>query len=286
MKNEKLDPEIQDFLTRVGKKFKFWEPIRAFVNELGEEGVLDLFVCREKVVALNALLDSKLGATKYHITEDDDTGFFASVLFENCLRVFRERNLKEVTDQEVKEVIDEYIDDVSWVKVFNAFWWMAYLMKEYIYNKRVEDYKVACNGSEELIAEVTKLYSEAFPRGVMYEFPTHEWEKKHQNIRDEFDLGLYLEEEFITEVFDDLQSMTQRKIPADVREAADIMATSMVELELMQHALDELNVSADEADEDEMYNWLYATKVENKLYIMAMYYLFAYECVSIVSGKK
>lgn len=281
-----VTPEERDSCIRIAKNPAFKGPVKAFVGELANEGVLGVFIDCDKLVAINLLLEAKGVEATNILTRENYNNAFAAMLLGHIWANIRKEPGEEVTDEDFKEALDEYIDNVRWSRFFEIFWGYSYMMAEQAYKLYVKAYKNAEGTNQNEKETIDKLFNDAFPAEKGLKIPTRKWEEEHESIRDLFDLALYLEDDYIDEVFGSIQRINKKPVSSDMRETIDIMATSCLELVLFEQALKELDMSDNNADADALQKWLETVKVEKSLYIKALYYLFAHKCYALLAAKK
>lgn len=279
-------PEERDFSIKIAQNPAFKGPLQAFVGELANEGVLKMFIDCDKIVSLNLLLEVKGIEINRPVTREDYINTFVAMILGHVLVNLQTKPGKEVTEEDVKEALDDYIDNVRWSRYFEIFWGYSFMIADQVYKPCVQAYKKVEGISPKEKEMVDELFKDAFLAEKGIDIPSKKWEEEHKEIRDMFDLSLYLKDEYIDEVFGSIQRINKKTISADMRETIDIVAISCVEIELFMLALKELNMSEDKTDKEQLHSWLENMKVESALCIKAYYYLFAHKSYALLAGKK
>lgn len=279
-----FEPEEREGYLKVAQNPAIKGPLQAFVQELANEGVLQMFIDPDKIASINLLLEAK-GIDIANVVERDTyINTFAAMILGHVTVNMKKEPGKEVDEGKVKEILDHYIDNVRWSRIFEIFWGYSFMLYDELYRPYIEAYKNAEGTNQNEKDTIDRLFNDAFPAEKKLSIPGKKWEE--ERVRNLFDLSLYLKDEYIDEVFGSIQRINKKTISSDMRESIDIFATSCVEVELFMMALKELHMTDENVDVEALRNWLETVKVERRLCIMTFYYLFAHRSFALLAGKK
>ena len=273
------------FCQRVAGNPEFWAPISALAEKLKEQGVLEMFIRSDKVEELNALLDAKLITFKPFVTKDTYIEDCSIIFIQDAIGKIYDKKQDDVTEQEIKDEVKNFVNNIRWVKIFESLWAQSYMITQLGYQMYVEMYKKVPWTTEEDINNLDKIFSAAFPMGMLYEMPTKQWLNKNRVLRDAIHMAAYFDDDYIDDVFGNIQHLSKKAMNANTREAIDIMAISCVELQLMAQFSAECNKPTEEVDAKEVYDYVERLKEEKSLYLMAMYYVYAHKSFEIIMNK-
>lgn len=279
-----FEPEKRDSYFTVAQNPTIKGPLQAFVGELANEGVLSMFIDFDKIIGLNLLLEAKGIKIERAVTRENYIGIFVATILGHVMNNTEKEPGTEVTVKEIKEILDDYIDNARWSRFFEIFWHYSYIISEEVYKPCVQAYKKADGTNQSEKQMIDQLFRDAFPAEKGLTIPGKKWDEEH--IRDLFNLSLYLKEEYIDEVFGSIQRINETVIKPNMRETIDICAIACVEIELFVLAQKELNMTDENVDEEALRNWLETMKVERRLCIMTLYYLFAHKNFAMLVSKK
>lgn len=286
METTKNESRKMDFYRRIANNPEIWAPIRTLVKKLNEQGVLELFIRSDKVEELNALLSTKLTGFKPFITKDTYNEAFSPILLQKAVSKIYDKKQDDATDQEIKDEVKNFVDNIRWVKIFESLWSQTYMIAKFGYQPNVDQYKKVPGATEEDINNLDKAFRVAFPMGMQYEMPTRQWVCEHQALRDAIDLSVYFADDYINDVFGNIQHMSKMAMSSEIREVTGIVAISCVELQLLLQVLSELNKPVEEVDAKEVHDYVEKLQEEKPLYLMAMYYVYAHKSFEIRATNK
>ena len=272
---------VQDFISRVGNN-SGKNAVKVFVEELEKEGVLSLFIDKDKIQELNSVLECRIPKPGVIINDKTYLDTFTYAIMTAATAYLYGRSKNEVTEPLIKVSIEFFIDNTRWAEVFESFCCMSNMAVAYEYKKHIEAYK-ASGANEGDVKEVEELYKASLPTGMRYNAPTTKYGEGKDDVLNQFDLLGYFDSQYIDDVFASIEHLIKEKFHPDSRYAIHELAKGAVERLLFAQAVDELHISEKEATPEQMREWMTKVKAERKVYIMAMYYLM---CLNILAFNK
>lgn len=274
------------FYQRLARNPEFWAPLSTLMEKLEEQDVLEMFIRSDTVEELNTLLDAKLIGFKPYVTKTTYNDSCSIIFMSNAISKIYDKKQDNVTEQEIKDEIENFVTNIKLVTIFEGLWAQSVMLSKYGYQMYVKLYKKIPGTTEEDINYIDKIFRAAFPNGMPYEMPTRQWVKDNQVLRDTIDMSLYFADDYIEEVFGNIQRISQKAMSSNEREATDIIAVSNVELQLIAQFMSERNNLNEGIDAKELYDYVEKLKEEKPLYLMAMYYVYAHSSFGAIINKK
>jgi len=277
MEAAKNEARKMEFYQQVAGNPKSRIPISNLVENLNKQGVLEMFISSDNVEELNALLGAKLPEFKPIVTKSTFTDSFADMFLEKAISKIYENKLYHLPDYEIIHEIYNFICTTWAVTKFEEIWKHSCLIAKVGYQPYVELYKKHACITKKDIDYLDKVFRTAFPMGIQYEMPTKQWISDNQELFNAINLCIYFDGSYVSSVFANIQQRSKKDISTNTMLDTDTMAISCVEKQLMARFIAECNKPLEEVDAKEVYCYIKKLKGENKLYLMAMYYIYAHK---------